>query len=296
MAERNFSVKKSERTALITLPIVLIIGALLAAAGSSGGITLGVIPVFALAVGMAIVIQWMAFIPAFLAQTEKYYDLTGMLSYVAITVMILVALPDIDARSLILATIVLIWTLRLGLFLFRRISRAGKDDRFDQIKPSFVRFLSTWTLQGLWVTFTAAAAWVAMTSDHRVPLDGFALVGVLLWMLGFGLEVVADQQKSRFNADPSKKGGFISSGLWSTSRHPNYFGEILLWIGVAIVAFPALEGWQLVALISPVLVILLLTQVSGVPLLEKKSDAKWGGQADYEAYKARTPVLVPRIW
>ncbi|MDN6332001.1 MAG: hypothetical protein L0J58_05575, partial [Micrococcaceae bacterium] len=98
--------KKSERTALITLPIVLIIGALLAAAGSSGGITLGVIPVFALAVGMAIVIQWMAFIPAFLAQTEKYYDLTGMLSYVAITVMILVALPDIDARSLILATIV----------------------------------------------------------------------------------------------------------------------------------------------------------------------------------------------
>lgn len=286
---------KSERKALITLPIVLIIGALLAAAGSSGGVTLGAIPVFALAVGMAIVIQWVAFIPSFMAQTEKYYDLTGMLSYVAITVMIILALPDIDARSLVLAAMVLIWTLRLGIFLFRRISRAGTDDRFDEIKPSFVRFLSTWTLQGLWVTFTAAAAWVAMSSEHRVALDGFALVGLLVWILGFCLEVVADHQKARFNGDPSKKGGFISAGLWSTSRHPNYFGEILLWIGVAIVAFPALEGWQLVVLISPVLVILLLTKVSGVPLLEKKADAKWGGQADYEAYKARTPVLIPRI-
>lgn len=287
--------KESDRKALIALPVVVLLAALLAVAGSQGGATLGGIPVFALAVGAAFVIQWAVFIPSFKAQTEKFYDLTGSLTYIAITLLLVLLTPGIDARALLLAAMVLVWAARLGSFLFRRISRAGKDDRFDEIKPSFVRFLNVWTIQGLWVVFTAAAAWVAMTSETRVALDGFALAGFLVWAVGFGLEVVADQQKGRFNADPANKGNFISTGLWSKSRHPNYFGEILLWIGVAIVAVPALQGWQWVALVSPVFVTLLLTKVSGVPLLEKKSDTKWGGQADYESYKKNTPVLIPKI-
>ena len=112
--------------------------------------------------------------------------------------------------------------------------------------------------------------------------------------LGFAFEAVADSQKSRFRADPANKGRFIHTGLWAWSRHPNYFGEIVLWIGVAIIALPVLRGWQWVTLISPVFVTLLLTRVSGVPMLEKRADEKWGGQEDYEAYKERTPVLVPR--
>jgi len=248
-----------------------------------------------LAVGAAFLIQWVVFIPSFKAQTEKFYDLTGSLTYIAITLLLVLLTPGIDARALLLAAMVLAWAVRLGSFLFRRISKAGKDDRFDEIKPSFVRFLNVWTIQGLWVTVTAAAAWVAMTSVTRVALDWIALAGFLVWAVGFGIEVVADQQKARFNAISANKGNFISTGLWSKSRHPNYFGEILLWIGVAIVALPALDGWQRVALISPVFVTLLLTKVSGVPLLEKKSDAKWGGQADYEAYKKNTPVLVPKF-
>ncbi|HEX9230058.1 MAG TPA: DUF1295 domain-containing protein [Arthrobacter sp.] len=287
--------KESDRKSLIALPVVVLLAALLAVAGSQGGATLGGIPVFALAVGAAFVIQWAVFIPSFKAQTEKFYDLTGSLTYIAITLLLVLLTPGIDARALLLAAMVLVWAARLGSFLFRRISRAGKDDRFDEIKPSFVRFLNVWTIQGLWVVFTAAAAWVAMTSETRVALDGFALAGFLVWAVGFGLEVVADQQKGRFNADPANKGNFISTGLWSKSRHPNYFGEILLWIGVAIVAVPALQGWQWVALVSPAFVTLLLTKVSGVPLLEKKSDTKWGGQADYESYKKNTPVLIPKI-
>ena len=121
------------------------------------------------------------------------------------------------------------------------------------------------------------------------------LVGFLVWAVGFAIEVVADSQKSRFSANPDNKGKFIQTGLWSRSRHPNYFGEIMLWIGVAIIALPVLRGWQWVALISPVFVTLLLTRVSGVPLLEKKADKKWGGQADYESYKKRTPELIPRL-
>jgi steroid 5-alpha reductase family enzyme len=105
---------------------------------------------------------------------------------------------------------------------------------------------------------------------------------------------VSDAQKNRFRADPANRGKFIQTGLWAWSRHPNYFGEIVLWIGVAIIALPVLRGWQYLTLISPVFVTLLLTRVSGVPMLERRADEKWGGQEDYEAYKARTPVLIPR--
>lgn len=287
--------KDSYRKSLVVLPVVVLLGALLALAGSQGGATLGGIPVFALAVAAAFIIQWLVFIPSFKAQTEKFYDLTGSLTYITITLLLLLLTPGIDARALLLGAMVLVWAGRLGSFLFRRVSKAGKDDRFDEIKPSFVRFLNVWTIQGLWVAFTAAAAWVAITSATRVALDAFALLGFLVWAAGFAFEVVADLQKSRFNADPANKGTFISTGLWAKSRHPNYFGEILVWVGVAIVAIPALNGWQWVALISPVFVILLLTKVSGVPLLEKKSDKKWGGQSDYEAYKKNTPVLVPKL-
>ena len=287
--------KKSDRIALITLPILILIGILVALAGSQGGIMLGGIPLFALSVGLAFVIQWLVFIPAYFMQTEKFFDITGSITYISITLAALFFSTDADARSMLLAVLVVIWAVRLGTFLFSRIQKAGKDDRFDEIKPSFVRFLNVWTIQGLWVTFTAAAALVAITSTHRKELDLFAVIGFLVWILGFGFEVVADSQKGRFNADPKNKGKFIQTGLWSRSRHPNYFGEIVLWLGVAIIALPVLQGWQWVAMISPIFVTLLLTRVSGVPLLEKKSDAKWGGQKDYEEYKKNTPVLIPKL-
>lgn len=286
---------ESERKALAAIPVVVLLGAGLAWAGSQNGATAGGIPVFALAVAAAFIIQWLAFIPAYLRQTERFYDLTGSLTYIAVTLLLVLLTPGIDARGFLLALLVLVWAARLGSFLFRRISKAGKDDRFDEIKPSFIRFLTTWTMQGIWVAFTAAAAWVAMTSANRVGLDWFAIIGLLVWVAGFGIEAVADRQKGRFSADPANKGKFISTGLWSKSRHPNYFGEILLWVGVAIIALPVLQGWQWVALISPVFVALLITKVSGVPHLEKKADKKWGGQADYEEYKKNTPVLIPKL-
>ena len=287
--------KKADRNALLVMPFLILIGVLLALAGSQGGSRVAGIPVFALMVGLVFIIQWLVFVPSYLRQTEKFFDLTGSLTYITITILALVFSPALDARAILAGGLVILWAARLGTFLFGRVKKAGKDDRFDEIKPSFIRFLNVWTIQALWITFTAIAAWITVTTAGRKGLDVFALLGLAVWAFGFGMEVIADYQKSRFNADPNNQGKFIHTGLWSRSRHPNYFGEIVLWLGVMIMALPVLQGWQWVALISPIFVTLLLTRVSGVPLLEKKADQKWGGQEDYEAYKKRTPVLIPRL-
>lgn len=285
----------AERNSLIAIPLVVLAGAGLALAGSQGGVTVAGIPVFALVVAAAFVVQWLVFIPSFLTGTERFFDLTASLTYTGLTLVTLLLVGSWDLRRLLLAAVVLIWALRLGTFLFARVNRAGADDRFDEIKRSLPRFLAVWTVQGLWVSVTASAAWIGISSSTQVGLDAFAVIGLLIWAAGFAIEVIADRQKSAFRADPANRGRFISTGLWSRSRHPNYFGEIVLWLGVAVIAFPALQGWQLVGLISPFFVALLLIRVSGIPLLEAKADAKWGEQADYQEYRRTTPVLVPRL-
>jgi steroid 5-alpha reductase family enzyme len=287
------TMKKVDRNALVGLLLVVLIGLGLAWAGSQGGASAFGLPIFALSIGLAFLIQWVAFIPAYRQQNERFFDLTGSITYISVTTMAVLLSPVVDSRSILLLALVVIWAIRLGTFLFRRIQKAGKDARFDELKPSFFRFLSVWTLQGLWVTFTLAAALAAITATARKELGLFALIGFLIWVFGFTIEVMADAQKSRFRADPRNKGAFIHTGLWAWSRHPNYFGEIVLWIGVAVIALPLLQGWRWVTLISPVFVTLLLTRISGVPLLEKRADEKWGGQEEYEAYKARTSVLIP---
>ncbi len=286
--------QKADRTALYALPLVILVGLGLAWAGSRGGVTVAGLPLFAFSVVLAFAIQWLAFIPAYLLQNERFFDLTGSLTYITVTLLAVLLSPAADARSLLLLVLVLIWAVRLGTFLSRRTHKAGKDARFDEIKPSFVRFLLTWTLQGLWVSFTLAAALAAITTASRREPGLLFFIGVLVWLGGFAIEAVADAQKNRFRSDPDNAGEFIRTGLWAWSRHPNYFGEIVLWTGVAIIALPVLQGWQWVTIISPIFVTLLLTRISGVPLLEKRADEKWGGREDYEAYKTRTPVLIPR--
>jgi len=265
-------------------------------AGSDGGATYVGIPVFAMGVVMAFLIQWIAFVPAMLKRTEMFFDLVGSVTYISVTLMALYFVPQADARSYILALMVCIWAGRLGIFLFARIHKAGSDRRFDNLKTSFVRFFGAWTLQGLWVTFTLAAALAGITSAKREPIGFLAIVGVSIWLTGFLFEAVADYQKSTFKKNPGNREKFIQSGLWSISRHPNYFGEIVLWVGVAIVAIPVLQGWQWAMLSSPFFVALLLIRVSGIPLLEKKADEKWGGQSDYESFKRNTAVLIPKLW
>jgi steroid 5-alpha reductase family enzyme len=276
----------------------LAVAAAVGFAGSWGGPRLGAIPVFALCVALAFAINWLVWIPASLWRTERFYDLTGSVTFVAVTALALVATRAPGGAAsvwrVMLAAMVVVWAVRLGSFLFIRVRRDGSDGRFDKIKVHPLAFLATWTLQALWVSMTVAAALAAITVADG--LGGvWAMLGVIVWLIGFAIEVVADTQKRRFRADPANAGRFISTGLWSRSRHPNYFGEILLWSGVALMAVPTLSGWRWVVLISPVFVWLLLTRVSGVPLLEARAAARFGDDPAYGAYVKHTPVLVPRL-
>ncbi|AXL13440.1 DUF1295 domain-containing protein [Microbacterium foliorum] len=288
---------KSSRASLVAIVVALVIGALVALAGSQNGAMLGGIPLFALAVAAAYGIQILAFIPAVILRTERFFDLTGSLTFLAISVALVLLTPLPDARSWILAVMVALWAVRLGSFLATRVHKAGSDGRFDEIKGSPVRFLQVWVIQGAWVSITAAAAWIAISTDaaNRAPIGWLTVVGIVVWVLGMVIEIVADAQKSAFRADPKNKDEFIRTGLWSRSRHPNYFGEIVIWVGVFVTAAPVLTGWQWVAVLSPLFVILLLTRVSGIPLLEARAEKKWGDRADYIEYRDSTPALIPRL-
>ena len=250
------------------------------------------LPLFALCGAIGFILHWLMFVPAYAFQTEHYFDLTGSISYITTVVAAVMLSSPRDLRDLIICAMIVIWAVRLGSFLFWRIKKDGQDTRFIVMKTQFIWFLMTWTLGGLWVLVTMAAGLAAITSNITEDLGALSYIGISLWLFGFAVEVAADRQKRRFKALPENKGRFIKSGLWAWSQHPNYFGEITLWFGLTLVALPVLSGWQLCTLISPIFVYLLLTRVSGIPLLDRLALKKWGNDPDYIAYIESTPSLI----
>lgn len=279
---------------LLIYALIVLVGCDLAWAIGVEGARWNGLPVMFLCAVLAFAINWLAAIPAILKQTEHFYDLTGAATYVSVTILALVLTGRRDVMALVAAAMVLIWCLRLGITLFRRVRRDGEDKRFRAIKVKPLRFFGAWTTQGLWVVLTSASALAIITLPQPASISPLFWVGVAIWAIGFVIEAVADAQKVAFRADPANKGRFIDSGLWAWSQHPNYFGEILLWTGVTIAALPLLTGWAWLALISPVFVYLLLTRVSGIPLLDVQAKAKFGDDPGYTAYVRRTAKLFPR--
>lgn len=287
--------KNAVRAGIVLIICSLISFGLISATSSSNMTFMGY-PALLICALVAFVVQWLAFVPAYLKQTEKFYDLCGSGTFLLVIVVALYLANPPSIYQWVLGFMVIVWALRLGSFLYTRIHQDGADDRFDEMKPNKYRFFSAWTIQGLWVLITSAAAVTAITSLSQPQISWVTIVGVSLWLVGLTIEVIADRQKRNFKQIPESERTFISTGLWAYSRHPNYLGEILLWIGVAIAASPALAGWQYIVVCSPVFVILLLVKVSGIPLLEAKAEKKWGNNEDYLKYKTSTSVLIPKVW
>lgn len=285
--------KRTKSKQIIALLVVVAVAMGLSYAGGDQGAQVGGISVFALCGILAFAINWVAFVPANMAKTERYYDVTGSLTYLTVIIVAVLLVPDVGVRAKLAAIMVAAWAIRLGSFLYIRISKDGHDDRFDEIKVAPLRFFMAWTLQALWVLFTVACALAIITGGNDQPIEWVGRIGLLMWLVGFIFESVADAQKRAFKRNPNNKGRFINEGLWAWSRHPNYFGEILLWTGMAVLAIPVLQGLQWFTLVSPIFVILLLTKLSGIPTLAKKAQERWGNDADYQAYVASTPLLIP---
>ena len=282
----------TQSKSLMGIAISLIIAALILFAGSQGSLSFHGLPLFAICGIIGFVLHWAVFIPSYIFQTEHYFDLTGSISYIATVFLAILLNSSLDLRDLIICSMIILWAARLGSFLFWRVKTVGQDSRFTVMKTKFSWFLLTWTLGGLWVLVTMAAGLAALSSNMTIELGILGYLGISLWLFGFIIEIIADNQKTQFKKDPNNQGRFITTGLWSWSQHPNYFGEIVLWFGLSLLALPVLNGWQLATLISPVFVYFLLTKVSGIPTLDRIAMEKWGSDSEYKNYIKRTSKLL----
>jgi steroid 5-alpha reductase family enzyme len=251
------------------------------------------IPSLVLIVCVIILIQWIMFVPSYLKSTEHYFDITGSITFITVSILAFVLNDHKNIRSIILTLLIVVWATRLGIFLLRRVKAAGSDGRFDDLKD-FSTFFMVWNLQALWITFTLLSSLIIFTSSHpEENLGTYDYIGIITWIFGLFIEVLADKQKSDFKNNNSNKNKFISTGLWKYSRHPNYLGEIILWSGITLIAIPLFSGWSWLGLISPIFVFIMLKFISGVRILESRADMKWGKDKEYLEYKNNTPEIFP---
>lgn len=288
---------KAVKSMLVVI-VVTLVALTFGTFASAGLVEIAGAPALYLIAWIALLINWAAFVPSALAQSDKFYDTMGAVTYLTVLGVAIYGAYEVwgslDIRAIVVAAMVAIWCIRLGTFLFLRIrAEGGSDSRFEKIKIRPARFLVAWTIQALWVILTASAALAIITSTVREPIGVFFWIGAALWLIGFLFETVADAQKRAFKADPANEGDFIDVGLWRWSRHPNYFGEITLWLGILIIAIPVLVSWSWLVVISPIFVFLLLTRISGINLQEEQAKERWGDDPAYQRYRKNTPVLFP---
>ena len=287
--------KKEVRSAITSIVFLFCIY-LLSFLGSNIESSIQTINSFSFLLVLSAVIQIIFFIPSFILKTEKLYDLIGSTTYVIVTSIAYVSVDNKTTTDTLLFLFVIIWATRLGTYLFRRIQRDSEDVRFEKAKRNFFWFLQYWMGQALWVSITSCAAVIAILNTEPNTLSINGIIGILIWLFGFSFEVIADFQKNNFKKAENTHDKFISDGLWSISRHPNYFGEITLWIGIYIISYTSFSGYEYLSIVSPIFVYILLTRMSGINMLEKIADERYGNINSYIEYKNNTPILIPNIF
>lgn len=242
---------------------------------------------------VSVLLNFSLFVVAFKLQSDKLTDASYALSFIVL-VIAAVLMSDISWYVVVGALLVCAWALRIGGFLVFRVIKTGKDARFDDFRSSFFGFMRFWLLQGFTAWLLLIPLFFAFRSEGAAGFPGISIVGAAVLLTGLIIEAVADSQKWQFSQNKQNKGKWIDSGIWRYSRHPNYFGEILVWVGVFVYALPVLTTVEiLIALISPLAITTLLLFVTGIPLLEKSADKRWGTLDEYKEYKRKTSILVP---
>jgi steroid 5-alpha reductase family enzyme len=230
--------------------------------------------------------------------SEKFYDLSGSFTHLSLVLTGLLSTRGATSpRQIACALMAIVWMVRLGTFLYGRILRDGKDERFDRLKPVWLSFMGAWNFQANWVVLGELPVLLITAREDKLPISFVDYVAITLWALGFLIEVIADHQKYSFRNEPNNRHQYITSGLWKYSRHPNYFGELLMWSSMAAcvsyVGFATGDTVLFWAWLSPLFTAFLLLRVSGVPLVEAAGKQKWGSDPRYLHYMEHTSCIVP---
>jgi len=247
---------------------------------------------------VTVAMQFSFFLVACTCKFDKVTDFAGGTNFVVLAVLTFVLSGTYHWRQILVTAFVVAWGLRLSGYLLYRIIKIGEDDRFDDKRADPVKFAFFWIFQAVWV-FTvslpvifvnAPRSAVFLRPDTFTPMD---IIGSVLFVIGLLSETISDQQKFSFRNDPANRGKWCQVGLWRISRHPNYFGEITLWIGLFIISTSICKDVQWVGALSPVFTASILLFLSGIPLLEKKSDERHKMKEDYLDFKKKTSPLIP---
>ena len=234
------------------------------------------------------------FIHSYLFKTDIFFDLIGSISFISTGVLSLIFIPDVDGNQILIFFLLIFWALRLGPYLFLRRLNSGADERLDEYFKSPLSLYFLWIMNSLWVFMTSISMIVIFSSKDNYEFGLVQWLGLLIWILGFIIEVVSDSQKNKFNK--KNKGKFINIGLWKYIRHPNYLGEIIIWLGIFVISISYINSiFTSLSILSPIFVFVLLRFLTGVPQLEVRGEKKWGKQKEYINYIKETGIIFPKI-
>ncbi|RWR74988.1 FKBP-type peptidyl-prolyl cis-trans isomerase 5 isoform 1 [Cinnamomum micranthum f. kanehirae] len=237
--------------------------------------------------------QFLFFVITALFKFDKVTDFAGSTNFILLAVLTLILKGSWHFRQVVLTLLVVIWGLRLGLFLLMRILQWGEDRRFDEMRNNLGKLAVFWTFQAVWVWTVSVPITVVNSRDRDPSIQPEDIIGWVMWSVGMSIEATADQQKLQFKNSPASRGKWCNVGLWKFTRHPNYFGEILLWWGIFVASTSILKGAEWLVVLGPIFLTLLLLFVSGIPMLEESADKKYGSVAEYKHYKKTTSPLIP---
>ena len=279
---------------LISFLIILLVIIFLTYILSIDTLSINEIPIVYLFTSSILILNSTFFLHSYIYKTDIFFDLVGSLSFLSIGVISLLLIPNIDANQILVFFLLLFWSLRLGPFLFIRRLGANNDERLEEFFKSPLSLYFLWSMNSLWVFFTSLSMIIIFSSPNENEFGLIQWLGLIVWVSGYVIEVISDSQKTKFNK--FNKGKFINIGLWKYIRHPNYLGEIIIWVGIFIISLNYIHSLtSFLSILSPIFVFLLLRFITGVPQLEARGKEKWGHLDEYNSYKEKTGLLFPKF-
>ena len=279
---------------LISFLIILLVIIFLTYILSIDTLSINEIPIVYLFTSSILILNSTFFLHSYIYKTDIFFDLVGSLSFLSIGVISLLLIPNIDANQILVFFLLLFWSLRLGPFLFIRRLGANNDERLEEFFKSPISLYFLWSMNSLWVFFTSLSMIIIFSSPNENEFGLIQWLGLIVWVTGYVIEVISDSQKTKFNK--FNKGKFINIGLWKYIRHPNYLGEIIIWVGIFIISLNYIHSLtSFLSILSPIFVFLLLRFITGVPQLEARGKEKWGHLDEYNSYKEKTGLLFPKF-